>query len=469
MDNFGRLLHKYLKNKPSYSISAFAKDIGISAGLLNHIFNGKRTMSADKFYKTVNNNIFDLRERENLRDAYFIERYGESDYKKLQLLSKTIIGLHFGAAPEINICTRITDNGYGELETKEEIFSALKELFSSTGNEIYTNIRHSNNAVNDVLYSLKKEFSSSALTRFVSGFSPKITEKSLSSLFSIIRFAKAGVNTLSLEKNEAEHLDKTTLFPYFIISDKMLILLDAQYEKGIALTGEKIVSDKYSKCILTARESQSVVNFFKNEFEAVNYIINFESEKIFSLKSTPCFLAVNDLSFLSEAMADCSDKKELISFLNNRRTDKQWYNVCTQSGLENFLETGKTYEISRTFINNFSLKSRQLFIDSLIDTMKNDKIYHNTFLERNIIISDFFKNIDISVYDNSCLIATIPDEPDDKSFLCQISLHIKGGEFLRICKIFLSDYLVISGEVLSNQTSMLYLKGIQIELQRRDK
>lgn len=469
MENFGKQLHKFLKDKQNYSISAFAKDIGISAGLLNHIFNGKRTMSADKFYLAVNNSIFDLKERKILRDAYFIERYGESDYKKLRLLGSTIVGLHFDSAPKITDCTRIIEKGFGELVSDDEVFSALNELFSSTEKTIYTNIHHANNTINSVLYKLKKDYAHSQLTRFIPTFSPRVTERSLTTLFSIIRFAKAGVNTLSLEKIEVEHLEQSTLFPYFIISDKMLILLDVQCGKGVAFCSENIVKDKYSVACSTCKTAKSVVNYFSNEFEAVNYIINFESNKIFSLKSTPCFLAVNNLDFFEKALSDLPDKNQLMSFLYNRRTDKQWYNVCTQNGLENFLETGRTYEISQKIIKQFPLESRRLFIDSLIKTMNNDKVYHNTFLERNIVISEFFRNIDISVYDNSCLIATIPDEPDERSFLCQISLHITGGEFLRICKLFLSDYLIIGGEVLSKQTSLLYLKGIQIELQGRDK
>jgi hypothetical protein len=71
------------------------------------------------------------------------------------------------------------------------------------------------------------------------------------------------------------------------------------------------------------------------------------------------------------------------------------------------------------------------------------------------------------VYDNSCIIATIPEEPDENSFLCQISLHITGGELLRICKILLSDYLPLSGELLTKETALRYLKGTEIDLQRR--
>ena len=247
----------------------------------------------------------------------------------------------------------------------------------------------------------------------------------------------------------------------------MLILLDSRCKKGVAFCGGEIVKDKYHITENAAKTAKSVVTYFQNELEAVNYIINYENDTIYSLKSTPCFLAVDDLSFLSKAASDYPDKEELLNFLNHRRTDKQWYNICTQPGLERFIETGKTFELSETFVKNFPIESRKMFLSSLIKTMENDKVYHNSFFERNIKFTEFFKNIDITVYDNSCLIATVPDEPDGSSFLCQISLHITGGEFFKICKILLSDYLPISGELLSKHTALHYLKGIDIELHRR--
>ena len=466
MQSFGKILHTYLKEHPERSVSSFAKKIGISAGLLNHIFNGKRTMNPDKFLYTINSNIFDLNEREKLRDAYFIERYGEKDYKKIRLLLNAMQSFNFGSVSEVPECTDVIGKGYSELLSGKEVASAIKELFSSTDNVIYTNIHHSNNNINHVLYKLKKDFASSRLVRFIPMFSNKATERSLITLFSVLRFARIGVNTLSLEKTEVEHLEQTTLFPYFVISDKMLILIDSRCKKGIALCGD-IVSDKYRVSESSAKTAKSVVTYFKNEIEAVNYIINFENDIIYALKSTPCFLALNDLSFLSEAASDYPDKEELLGFLNNRRSDKQWFNICPQSGFERLIDTGKTYELSETYVKHLPIKARKLLLSSMIETMENDKAYHNSFFERNISFSEFFTNTELVVYDNSCIIATIPEEPDENSFLCQISLHITGGELLRICKILLSDYLPLSGELLTKETALRYLKGVEIEFHRR--
>ena len=467
MQAFGKLLHTYLKNNHSYSISAFAKEIGISAGLLNHIFNSKRTMCPDKFLLTINSPIFDLNEREELRDAYFIERYGEKDYKKIRLICDTVQRFNFGSVSEITDCTNIKSKGFGELVSGKEVASAIKELFASTQNVIYTNIHHSNNTINDVLYHLKKSYPSCGMVRFISSFSAKVTDKSLTTLFSIVRFAKAGVNTVSVERSEFEHLDRTTIFPYFVISDNMLILLDSNSEKGVAFCGGEIVADKYQVSANVAKAAKSVVTYFKNELEAVNYIINYENDKIYALKSTPCFLSVDDLDYLYKADSDYPDKDDFISFLKHRRTDKQWHNICTQAGFEEFIETGKTYELSEAFVKSFPLEARKMFLRTMIDTLEKDKVYHNAFFDRSINFSEFFSNIEIVVYDNSCIITSIPDNPDGSNFLSEITLHITGGEFLKICKILLSDYLPISGVLLSKQTALHYLKGLEIELQRR--
>lgn len=467
MSDFGTLLHTYLKNKNNYSISAFAKDIGISAGLLNHIFNGKRSMTAEKFILSINSGIFDLEERENLKNAYFINKYGERDYEKISLLSETLKKFRFGDAPETQDCTDINSNGYGELSERKEVFSALKELFISTENVIYTNIPHANNVVNHVLYKLKKDYPESRLTRFIPNFSAKFTQRNLVILLSILRFAKAKVNTVSLENVEVEHLDKTTLFPYFAISDRMMIILDSQCKKGVAFCAGEIVKDKYRITQQAAESSAPVVKFFTDEISTVNYIINYEDNLIHSLKSTPCFLALDDLKFLVTAANEFPNKDELLSYLMNRRSDKQWINFCTQTGLEKFLESGKSYELSETYVKRFPLKAKLEFLESLIATMENDSTYHNFFLRCTTEISDFFANVDITVYEKSSLIASVYDEADEKSFLGEVSIHIPGGELLRIIKKYVSDYLPICGDVLPKQTALIYLKGLLIDCQRR--
>ncbi len=466
MQDFGTLLHTYLKDKHNYSISAFAKDIGISAGLLNHIFNGKRTMSTEKFLLTINSGLFDLEERNNLRTAYFINRYGEKDYESIFLFSETLKKFRFGDPPEIVDCTNVRSNGYGEFTESNEVFSALRELFLGTGNTIYTNIPHANTLINHVLYKLKMDYPDSRMTRFIPCFSAKFTQKSLTTLFSILRFAKIKVPTLSLENAEVDHLDKTTLFPYFVISDNMIIILDCQCKKGISFTGN-IVKDKYRVTEEVAHNSAEAVHFFANELTAANYIINYEDHFIYALKSTPCFLAVNDLDYLLTAADTFPNKEELLAYLDNRRSDKQWINFYTQTGLERFLESGKSYELSETYIKRFPIKLRMEFLESLISTIKTDRTHHNFFLSRTTKVSDFFNNVDIIVYDKSCLIATTYETPDETSFIGEISIHIPGGEFLRIIKKYVSDYLPICGEVISKQTALLYLNGLLIDLQRR--
>ena len=463
MQSFGKLLHSHLKNNHSYSISAFAKEIGISAGLLNHIFNGKRTMSPDKFLQTINSTIFDLNEIAELRDAYFIERYGEKDYKKIRLICDTVQSFNFGSVSEIEDCSDVIGKSYSELLSSKEISSAIKELFASTDKVIYTNIHHSNNTINHVLYYLIKSYPSSRMERCIPTFSTKVNERNLTTLFSVIRFAKAGVNTVSLEKPEVEHLEQTTLFPYFVISDKMLILLDSRCKRGVAFCGGEIVTDKYRVTENISKSAKSVMTYFKNELEAVNYIINYENDKIYALKSTPCFLSVDDLDYLSKADSDYPDKEDFINFLKHRRTDKRWFNICTQAGLEDFIETGKTYELSEVFVKRFPVEARKMFLSSMISTLENSEAYHNLFFERNINFSEFFTNTEIVVYDNSCIITTLPDDPDGSNFLSQITLHITGGEFLKICKILLSDYLPISGQLLTKQTALHYLKSIEIK------
>ena len=462
MQDFGTLLHTYLKEKHNYSISAFAKRISISAGLLNHIFNGKRTMTPEKFLLTINSGIFDLEERETLKTAYFIGRYGEKDYEKISLLSDTLKKFRFGEAPEISGCTDINAVGYGELTERREIFSALNELFLSTGNTVYTNIPHANNIINHVLYKLTKDYPDSRMVRFIPNYSVKFTQRNLITLLSILRFAKARVNTVSLDNVEVEHLDKTTLFPYFVISDSIMIILDAQCKKGVAFTG-KIVKDKYRITELSAESSAPVVNFFSDEISAVNHIINYEDNLIHSLRTSPCFLALEDLSFLVTAANDFPNKQELVSYLMNRRSDKQRINFCTQAGLEKFLESGKSYELSETYIKRFSPKAKQEFIESLISTVESSRTYHNYFLSRTTEVSKFFSDVDITVYEKSALVTSVYDTPNEKSFSGEISIHIPGGELLRIIDKYVSDYLPISGDVLPKQTTLLYLKGLLID------
>ncbi len=465
---FGNILHDILINKPYYSISAFAKDIGISAGLLNHIFNGKRTISSDKFALTLANHAFTYEEKQKLKKAYFSDRYGEEMYRNIQLFHNTVQTLEFDNSYAVS-CEQVDfSKEISVFEDEKTLVCAVKKIFSEAGDCVYTNIPHKKDRINNILFSLKKECAETELCRIITGFDDSFSQESLTAMFSIIRFARIGVPTVSLDNKEVLSLYGSTIFPYYVISDKALILTDGRFKGGIAVFAESFLREKYGSVKRKFSSCKKAVKFFSSEVEMTNYIISNEGDELYALGYSPCFIAQNDISYLESILSfETADKNEIIGYLKQWTASKKWTSYTTLDGIWDFLHHNKYYNTANVHIKNIGIPAKIRFLESLIDTIENSKDYSHNYLKSDCSFSSFIKDINIKLDDELLVLTTTFESVKPEGFMGQVCLTVDKGEMYRTVSLYLKDYLPASGDLITDSAAKNAISAMIIECKRK--
>lgn len=461
---FGDILHDVLINNPHYSISAFAKDIGISAGLLNHIFNGKRTIAADKFALTIANSAFSSEEKQRLKDGYFSDRYGEEMYSYIRIFHNSVQSLDFDNNYAVTCEGADFSKEISVFEDEKTFICAIKKIFRESKDCVYTNIPHKKDKINNILFSLKKEYAETQFCRIITGFDDSFSEESLTAMFSIIRFARLGVPTVSLDNKDVLSLYGSTIFPYYIISDKALILTDGKFSSGIIVFSQSVLSEKYLGVKRKFSSCKQAVNLFDSQIEMTNYLISNEGNGVCSLGYYPCLVAQDDLGFLEDVLAlSDSDKHEVVKYVKDRLHQKKWSAFTSLDGLWEFLHQDKSYVLSEEKKVKMSLEAKVSFLESLIYTIRNSKYYTHNYLKADCRFSLFVKELNIRLDDEMLVITTTYDKSTPDAFMGQVCLSVNKGEMYRTVFLYLNDYLPASGEIISDNAAIDAITAMIIE------
>ncbi len=468
MEMFGNILHEILINKDYYSISAFAKDIGISAGLLNHIFNGKRTLAPDKFLMTLKNSCFDCQETEKLKRAYFCDRYGEVHYEKIKLLHEMLQSAEFNNNFSLDEIESICFDGTVVLEGKNRIIWAIAEFFKGADREVYTNVPYSADKINSALFALKRGNKSAELFRFSSRLSGDFSKESFMALLSVIRFAQIGVPAVYSDNDVGFNVGGAAVFPYYIISEKMLLLTDEKYDTAIFICGEDFISEKYGSIKRKYTSCKKAVSFFDSEMEMTSYLLTHESEESYTLEFTPGFFSHDDLSCLMSALpAELAFKDEVIMFLANRTTSKKWSIYTSLEGLNEFLKTGRSYVTSLNYLGVFSLEAKIKFLDSLLHTIQSSKVYSHNYFNLEHRFSDFVKGLHFQLDDSNLTVYSMRLPESGDSFVGQIFMPVENNDTYRVISSYIKDYLPICGEIISSSAAVNNVSGLLLECKRQ--
>ncbi len=465
---FGNILHEILINKDYYSISAFAKDIGISAGLLNHIFNGKRTLAPDKFLMTLKNSCFDCQETERLKQAYFCDRYGEAHYEKIKLLHEMLQSAEFDNSFSSDEAHAVCFEGTKVLKGENRIIGAIAEFFKGDDSEAYTNMPYSADKVNSALFALKSRNKSVGLFRFSARLSGDFSKESFMSLLSVIRFAQIGVPAVYSGNDEAFNMGGTAVFPYYMISEKMLLLTDEKYDTAIFICGEDFISEKYGSVKREYAAGKKTVSFFDSEIEMTSYLLTHESEESYTLEFAPDFFAHDDIGYLMSALpAGLAFKDEVMMFLANRTTSKKWSVYTSLEGLAEFLKTGRSYATSLNYLGVFSLEAKIKFLDSLLHTIQNSKVCSHNYFNLEHRFSGFVKSLQFQLDDSNLTVYSMKLPESGDSFVGQIFMPVENNDIYRVISSYIKDYLPICGEIISSSAAINNISGLLLECKRQ--
>lgn len=172
------------------------------------------------------------------------------------------------------------------------------------------------------------------------------------------------------------------LYPYYIVTEHYVLLLDSELEYAIEITNAEFV-EQYHKKIqdkILKGGIQDLVEYFENELEFLNFELKQteQSEIQIFLEYEPCFYYWADEA-LMEQVLNRARQLELTEQLDAIKKQAEHYrssnhvmHYFTENGLREFVETGFCSNYPQKLVRPLMEEERICILERMLESMKDD-------------------------------------------------------------------------------------------------
>lgn len=273
---FGALLKEHIK-KQNLTIYQLAKETGIDRSFLQGVLNGKRKLPKKRFSDIVNTNYFTANQIHELCSEYFIEKFGENKIRRFEYLENGITGK---IKQELN---NKYETEFKKIEDGTNFYSGKKDVLSivytllnkEPVNSFTSNFSFSITEINKIVYNACKENKIKEFIHYVTPNNDSVTHN-LQIIFNSLYYAEIGFTTYVNNKDTVSYL-----FPYFIITDKYLLMFDETAENAVLFDAQLIEPYLKSKSTEIKNSNKKIVHITENAFDFMTVL------DTLTAKSTP--------------------------------------------------------------------------------------------------------------------------------------------------------------------------------------
>ena len=334
---------------------------------------------------------------------------------------------------------------------------------------IYTNIPTEAEESLDVLYDFLKHDDYKKIDyKHIFLTDNGVSIHNISTYFTICDFAELGYTNFSVIKDvELSSLNTNDFFPYFIITDKKIMLFDAEFNNAIVSFDDKIINVHTRKFMALYEKGENPVTSFSNAVELMRTLTSMHNSSS-ELSFTPdfCVTPCLDYDILNKnAIPNLPDKELLIrAVLNHYSIDYSHFsNFVTIESINRFAKDGIIYEIPRDYLLPVDVESRIKLLKSVKDNIDNNGKYKTYILNPTKFN---YNSYDIQVEKIGVLtVCGIRQGNKDNiqsfmgEWLCSIDDENIFKDFMNLEK-----YLIESKTVYSDEFSSQYVSNIILEL-----
>ena len=241
MVSFREALREYIK-KNGYSINEFANKCNIDRAWLSNVLSGRKELSEAKFKNIIESNILSETQNENLTSLYRLRDYTPEQIERIEYMlerlsrkvrrTECFIPIDFDDDRQIYI-------------GKENLLSALFKILAKREeiSFIYTNIPAESEQAVDVLYHFMKEDKYKNIDyKHIFMTDGGTSNHNLNTYFTVCDFAELGYTGFSVIKNvEIKSIEDNDFLPYFISTDKAMMMFDPEFNNGVFIDDENII------------------------------------------------------------------------------------------------------------------------------------------------------------------------------------------------------------------------------------
>ena len=468
MENFNNTLRDYIKES-GYSITKFAEKCNIDRAWLSNVLSGRKQLSSSKFDNIIESNIFDSNQIDTLKTLYNKKEFTEEEIEKIEYILSRVSRKN--RRNECIIPVQIDKEKrmhFGKLKVLSHLYDLLEN--SDEYSLVYTNIPSASEEAIDILHHfLSLECNKNKDYRHIFFTNDGSDTRNLNTYFTICDFAELGFSNMVVIKNiNLTSMETNDFFPYYLLTDKKMILFDSYFNNAIITVDENIVNIYLQKFMKLFDKGEKTVVQFENGIELMRTLSTMH-DSTSELSFTPdfCITPLLDYDILSSNAAPNLPNKELLiqAVLNHYNMDySKFYNFITMESLDRFVKDGTIYEIPRTYLKPINLDGRIKLLKKIKDNIETAKYYKSyifnpTKLEYNSFDIQMEKIGAVGI----CGIRQ-NHKGDDDSFmgewLCTVSDSNIYSDFLKF-----KEYVVLTSVVYSDEFSSQYVGNLIKELE----
>lgn len=384
MANFNETLKIYIKNS-GYTISEFASKCNIDRAWLSNVMSGRKELSNSKFENIINSNLLDDKQIEVLKKLYVEKDFSDQEVERINYLIN-----RSSRQSRRDDCIIPVDI---DLEQRMQLgkinsLSALYALLSNSDEYtfIYTNIPASMEEAIDVIYHfVELDANQSKDYKHIFFSNDGEDTHNMNTFLTICDLAELGFSGFSVISDiNVENIETNDFFPYFLVTDKAMILFDSACSNAIVTFDEGIINIHIQKFVKLYDTGKKPIVQFDDAVELMRSLtVLHDSSSEFSITPDFCVTPLLDYDILaSNAAPDLPNKEFLIqAVLNHYDMDySEFSNFITIDSINRFAETGTIYEIPRTYLRPLNMNSRIKLLKKIGDNIKNAKYYKSYIL-----------------------------------------------------------------------------------------
>lgn len=387
MEQFGELLRKYIAEQ-NVSVSRAAAVCGMNRGGLYDVFNGKRKMKQSELFALLKSGSFGEAQEKKLRAAFFSSFYGKEKFERIMFLLESISKAlqtnsdmfpsgEIDPSSEINVISGLSSIS----AAIEKIF---KDAADSNDNEIITNFSFRLIDIDNLFYSLTKQFAGRVRFRhFVTVDSGESTANIRSS-FASIKYVSSGLHPLFGKGGSYDCCERLP-YPYYVLSAQHLFLFDSKGTRGLFVKDKSAAAAARLKIGEMTASFKTMTKRTESFIDLRNaYVPSVQTGRAKIIEGGVCFGIAADDEIINESVRmDLPCRDAMIQIY--RQYLSEYYSGAdglmavelffTTAGIQDFAENGILYDLSNEFVEPLPAETRLRVLEKYLDIL-NDKTRH---------------------------------------------------------------------------------------------
>lgn len=451
---FGTVLRECL-NSSNSSVRNFSEVTGINRGWVYNIFNGKKSLPQDRFLRILSTYPFTINQKNSLIVSYYSDLYGAENFQKIQYIISSLNDLSVDACENVLPLPskKYTMQSESLSDTASIIDAATYLLNGITDLEnpfIYTNFSYGQEKINDIFYFFLSQNKEIKYYHLVNFDTAGIDIHNLRNIFISIKYASLGYSTYYHYNNFSTPLQIDNIFPFFITTNKGVLLYDTDAKKGFILTEPSILKSFIAKNESLFLKASPLVTFHRDALTLNSQLkkSHFFDGSLTNISYYPPIPYFFDKNTIWERLYNSGEKRHLTDIfqiffeLLSKNLDMTF--LLHIDGLKDFCHQRSTPFLPDT-LSESTLKSILNTITKQYTEEKN--IY---FVDDKIV--SFPKNISITANNSSVLFM---GASNNKEYIGNYHIYLDNPIIANDFKMF-KDY-VIKNQYCYNDTYMMHV------------